>query len=342
MSEFPLVTIAIPCLNERSHIERCVRAALGQDYPADRLEVIVADGGSTDGTRRVLAELAREDPRMRWIDNPGRIQARGLNQILRLATGCAIVRLDAHCEYAPDYVRRCVETLRRTGADNVGGAQRIRASTPFHHAVSAALESPLGMGGADYRSPDREGFVDTVFCGAFPRAVFERVGLYDPGAITNEDAELNLRIAAAGGRIFLSRQIVAHYTPRGSYRALARQYFRYGQGRARTLLKLRRLPRLRAIGPFLAVLAGVTLLAWAPRSPLTWAAFGTYAVVAAVEALRAARRHPGASAPAVWAVFPVLHVSHGCGMVAGFVRYALRPDWGPPERLAPRLDAVDA
>ena len=150
------------------------------------------------------------------IDNPDRVQAAGLNRILAEARGDVVVRMDVHCEYAPDYVEKCVATLERTGADDVGGAQRCLGRTPFEKAVCAALRSPLGVGGAAYRSPDNEGFVDTVFLGAYRRSVFDRIGPWDPGAITNEDAELNQRLVDAGGRIYLSRDIVVHYVPRGS------------------------------------------------------------------------------------------------------------------------------
>ncbi|MBN1609822.1 MAG: glycosyltransferase family 2 protein [Polyangiaceae bacterium] len=338
MSSRPFVTVVIPCLNEESHIERCVRDALHQDYPADRLEVIVADGGSTDRTRAILTGMAAEDPRMRWVANPGRIQAHGMNIALREARGDVLIRLDAHAEYAHDYVARCVEVLERTGADNVGGAQRARATTPFQKSLCAALDSVLGVGGAAYRSADREGFVDTVFNGAFRREILERVGLYDPGAVTNEDAELNQRILAAGGRIYLSRSIVAFYHPRRSYGALARQYFRYGLGRARTLLKHRRLVTVRPLGPFVALLGGMGLLALAPKSPVTWTAYGSYVLLAGVEAARLCRRHEGARLCVVWAMFPVMHLSHAIGMSVGLVRYSFRPDWHEPERLAPRQD----
>jgi glycosyltransferase involved in cell wall biosynthesis len=333
----PLVTIAIPCLDEARFIERSLRDALGQSYPSDRIEVVVADGGSRDGTLEILARLAGEDRRLRVIDNPGRIQARGMNEILRAARGSVIVRMDAHSEYARDYVAQCVAELERTCADNVGGAARAKAATPFQHALCAALESPLGVGGAGYRSADREGFVDTVFNGAFPRSVFERVGMYDPAAVVNEDAELNARIAAAGGRIYLSRRIVAHYYPRESLGALVRQYFRYGQGRARTILKGRQWPRLRNIGPFLAVTGGAALLLAAPHSALTWAALAIYALATGAEAVRVARARPQARALTVWGLFPAIHAAHGCGMLLGLIRYALKPDWGPIERLPPRV-----
>jgi glycosyltransferase involved in cell wall biosynthesis len=335
MDQTPFVTVAIPCLNEERFIEACVRGVLAQTYPADRFEVVVADGGSRDRTLELLAALAREDRRLRFIDNPGRIQARGMNEILKIARGDVIVRLDAHSDYAPDYVAACIAELARTGADNVGGAARARARTPFQHALCAALDSPLGVGGAGYRSAEAEGWVDTVFCGTFRREIFERVGLYDPGAVVNEDAELNQRILAAGGRIYLSRRIVAYYYPRAALLPLVRQYFLYGRGRARTILKGGRL-RPRNMGPFLAVVGGAALLLAAPLSPFTWGLFAFYALVTGAEALRVARRRPEARALAVWPLFPAIHIAHGCGMSVGLLRYGLKPDWGAAELLPPR------
>ena len=165
----PSVTIAMPAYNEEHYIEACIASVQAQDYPRELIEILVADGRSTDRTRDILARLAAADPRIKVIDNPARLQAAGLGEMVKRATGDIVVRMDVHAEYAPDYVRRCVETLERTGADNVGGAQRAKARTPFQHALCAALASPLGVGGARYRSADAEGYVDTVFLGAFRR-----------------------------------------------------------------------------------------------------------------------------------------------------------------------------
>lgn len=291
MSTLPLVTIAMPCLDEERFIEACVRSVLAQDYPRDRIEVLVADGMSMDATREILARLSAEDPRIQVIDNPDRIQAAGMNHIIRAARGEVVVRMDVHCEYASDYVRKCVEVLERTGADN-------------------------------------EGFVDTVFLGSFRRRVFERFGMYDPRAITNEDAELNQRIVEAGGKVYLSPEIVVHYHPRESLRALARQYFKYGKGRARTLLKHKKLLSLRPAIPFFMVTGGAALLATSAVQPLTPFAFGAYALATAAEAVRVGRSAGLASIPVVWAIFPVLHVSHGVGFAAGLVHYGLVDrDW---------------
>jgi succinoglycan biosynthesis protein ExoA len=332
----PLVTIAMPAFNEEHYIEACIASVQAQDYPADRIEILVADGRSTDRTREIIERLTAADPRIRLVDNPERLQAAGLNRVVREARGDVIVRMDVHCEYAPTYVRRCVETLERTGADNVGGAQRARARTFFQKALCAALESPLGVGGARYRSADQEGYVDTVFLGAFRRRVFETVGLYDPNAITNEDAELNQRLIATGGKVYLSPEIEVHYYPRDSFKALAKQYYKYGRGRARTLLKLGRFLGLRPMVPFFMVVGGAALILLPPLWPIAPAAAAAYLLATGAEAVRVGSRAGAAAIPVVWGIFPVLHVSHGIGFAAGLARYLRDPDWGPVET-APAL-----
>ena len=330
----PFVTVAMPCLNEEDYIEECIRCVQHQDYPKDRIEILVADGGSIDGTREILQRLAKEDDRIRIVDNPDRIQAAGLNAVIRRARGEVVIRMDVHAEYAEDFVRKCVEVLEKTGADNVGGAARAKAKTWFQRALCAALDSPLAVGGSKYRNPDNEGFVESVFPGAFRRRVFETVGLFDARAVTNEDAEINQRIRESGGKVYLSREIVVHYFPRDSFRALAKQYFKYGQGRARTLLKHGGFPSIRPAIPFLMVSGEALLLATSAWHPFSSWTLGAYAAATAGEAVRVGHHAGLAAIPVVWAIFPVLHVSHGAGFAAGLVKYTLAPDWTTePERL---------
>jgi glycosyltransferase involved in cell wall biosynthesis len=334
----PRVTIAMPAYNEERYIEACIASVQTQDYPRELIEILVADGRSTDRTRDILARLSAADPRIRMIDNPARLQAAGLGLLVKQATGDIFVRMDVHCEYASDYVRKCVETLERTGADNVGGAQRAKARTFFQRALCAALTSPLGVGGAKYRSADAEGYVDTVFLGAFRRRVFETVGLWDPGAITNEDAELNQRILDSGGQIYLSRDIVVHYFPRDSFKTLAKQYYKYGRGRARTTLKLGSIPSLRPVGPFAMVAGAAAMIALPPLWPVAPLAFATYALATGAEAVRVGSKVGAGAIPTVWAMFPVLHVSHGVGFAAGLLQYLRKPDWASePERVAKKV-----
>lgn len=324
----PLVTIAIPCLNEEHYIEACLEDLFAQDYPAESIEILIGDGMSTDRTRAIVTEIAERRPgRIRVIDNPRRLQAAAMNAMIAESRGEIIVRMDVHARYATDYVRQCVTVLKETGAENVGGAQRAIPKTWFQKALCAALDSPLAVGGARYRNADAEGEVDTVFLGAFRRRVFDAVGGYDPNAITNEDAELNQRIRNHGGKIHLSRKIVVHYFPRDSFESLAKQYFKYGKGRARTLLKHRSFPTPRPAIPFAMVATGATLLASSRLRPLAPLVFGLYGAAVVVEAVRVTTKRGIHLAPIVAAIFPVLHVSHGVGFGVGLVHYALHPDW---------------
>lgn len=338
----PFVSIIIPCLNEQASIAECLDSILSQDYPLERIEILVADGGSSDDTLDVIERFSEAHPtaNIRILDNPDRIQAAGCNRAILESLGDVIIRMDAHARYQYDYVTKCVSALEMTGAVIVGGAQRAAWRTPFQRAMAAALESPLAVGGAAYRNPDNEGFVDTVWLGAFRRDAFENIGLFDPCAVTNEDAELNQRVARAGGKVFLSRDIVAHYYPRESLRALARQYYRYGIGRARTSLKHRRLQSPRPLAPLFFVIAviAVSLAAlFFPEAEPFFAVFASlYLTILTVEALRIGFRRGIETAPDVLAILPTIHFAWGFGFLTGLLHYAIKPDWSEEPRLAPR------
>ena len=337
MSALPFVTLVMPSYHEELYIEECLRSLLRQDYPADRMEILVADGGSQDKTREIVNRLAAEDGRVRLLDNSQhRIQSYGMNLAIKESRGEFILVTDVHAEYAGNYVSKIVEVFLRTGADVAGGAQRAKAETWFQKALCAALSSPLGVGGAAYRSPEKEGWVDTVFPGSFRRTMLEKVGLYDVKAVTNEDAELMQRVLEAGGRVYLSKDVVVHYYPRKSFRLLAKQYFKYGDGRARTLLLHKRFPVVRPLIPFLFVVGGATILVVPPLQVLAPLAFGTYAALTGVEALRVGLKEGLWAVPVVWAIFPTMHLAHGIGMLQGLVKYTLNPK--PPliEQLDPR------
>ena len=195
--------------------------------------------GAASGERQVASGEWRvaSGPSVRLIDNPGKIVSTGLNAAIRAARGHIIIRMDAHTEYAPDYIRRCVETLRRTGAENVGGPARTRAETFLERAVAAAYHSPFSVGGARFHDIGYEGWVDTVTYGCWPREVFERFGYFDEELVRNQDDEHNLRIIRGGGRIWQNPDIKSWYRPRGSLPALFRQYLQYGYWKARVIQK---------------------------------------------------------------------------------------------------------
>ena len=334
-ASLPFVSLAMPSYNEEHYIEACLRSLLSQTYPADRMEILVADGGSQDRTREIVNRIAAEDPRVRLLDNSEhRIQSYGMNLCIQESRGEFILVTDVHAEYAHNYVEALVDAFLKTGADVAGGAQRAKAETWFQKALCAALESPLGVGGAPYRSPEKEGWVDTVFPGSFRRSILEKVGLYDVKAVTNEDAELQQRVLEAGGRVYLSKDVVVHYYPRKSFRLLAKQYFKYGDGRARTLLLRKRFPVLRPAIPFLGLVAGATMAAVPGLRFLLAPAAGAYLAATGFEAVRHGSKVGAWAIPVVWAIFPTLHFSHAVGFAQGLVKYTLNPK--PP--VIPTLD----
>lgn len=273
----PKVSIAIPCLNESEHVEATIRGLLGDCYP-NIVQVLVADGGSTDGTQDIVRKVIQCDPRVRLVHNHRRLQSYGLNMMLDVAFGDIFLRADAHCEYSPDYVSKCVEELLRTNAANVGGAQRIVAKTAFQLGLSLAARSILGNGGAKFRDWKYEGSADTVFLGCFWTGHLRAVGGYSSDVLVNEDAELNLRLRRCVLRphfkkvmhvgtqgwgqidrrnvVFVSARIGVYYFPRKTARALFLQYLKYGRGRFLTVAK----HRLRVPGRVLMIPIGITLI----------------------------------------------------------------------------------
>ena len=161
------------------------------------VEIVIADGLSDDGTREILARFERNDPRLRVIENHAKIASTGLNAAILAAKGEVILRMDAHTEYAPDYIRNCVQILQETGADNVGGPALTRANGFMAQAIASAFHSPFTHGGSKFHDARFEGFVDTVPYGCWKKSTLERIGLFDESLIRNQDDELNFRIISA-------------------------------------------------------------------------------------------------------------------------------------------------
>ena len=204
----PFVSVVMPVRNEAAFIAESLGAVLTQDYPADRMEVIVVDGDSTDGTPKVLGQYQGSEPPVIVLRNPARIVPAALNIGIRHARGEIIVRVDGHAVIAPDYVRKSVEYLRRGDAEGVGGPMRPRGRSYFGRAAALATASPFGIAGSRFHYSEKEDFfTDTFYLGAYRRDVFDRIGLFDEGFICNQDYELNYRLRAAGGRILCSPKI---------------------------------------------------------------------------------------------------------------------------------------
>jgi glycosyltransferase involved in cell wall biosynthesis len=270
----PLVSIIVPCLNEQNHIEAAIRSILCQESNARELEVIVADGLSDDGTRDILARLARLNPRLRIVDNPRRLVSAGLNEAIRCAKGDVIIRMDAHTTYASDYVQQCIQVLNETAADNVGGPWVPKGSTPIGRAVTAVFHSRFGTGGPKGHDPNYVGPVDTVYLGCWPRGVFDRYGMFDEELVRNQDDDFNLRICRSGGTVWQSPKIRSMYHPRETLSELFEQYAQYGYWKVRILQKHKIPASIRHLIPGLFVGSLLALTMMAPFWHLAFSLWG--------------------------------------------------------------------
>ncbi len=330
MNSLPTVSILMPIRNEAAFISRSLGAVLAQDYPADRLEVIVVDGMSTDGSPQIVESLAARHPNLRLIENPQQIVPTGLNVSWAQAHGAIIIRVDGHCEISRDYVRRCVDYLRHGDIDGIGGPLETVGETPLGEAIALAMQSPFGVGGAAFRNvTNKTMLTDTVAFPAYKRAIMERAGPYDEKMSCNEDDEYNYRLAKLGAKLLLAKDIHSKYYCRNHIGALGRQYFRYGYWKVPVLQKHPRQMRLRHFVPAVfaaALLALAALGVFFPVCRLLLAMLaGSYALAnlaASVWAGRKSRWH------FLWLlpfVFATLHFSYGIGFLSGLVKFC--PRW---------------
>ncbi len=257
----PNATVLLPVLDEIGTIDACLESLSAQDY-GGKVSIVVAEGGSTDGTRARLADWDRRGIGLEVIDNPDRLQSFGLNLAAQTASGEILVRADAHTWYAPDYISQSVNALLESDAVAVGGPMAVRDNGDpptgwqgrLRRAVGAAMASPLAIGPAKFRRENKAGETDTVYLGTFRRSDFLDVGGYRafPSAVA-EDADLYFRWRRQGRKILLDPRIVSSYVPRGTIRRLFRQYHSYGRGKADMLWANGRLPSFRPLAPLFLV-----------------------------------------------------------------------------------------
>ncbi len=320
MPELPSVSLLLPVLNEIENIDGCLESVAGQDYPGS-LEVLVAEGGSTDGTVERLAERAREGGlRIRVISNPERRQSPGLNLLAAESAAEILIRIDAHTTYATDYVSKSVEALLSSDAVAAGGRLDAEGTTPFGKAVALAMRSRLAIGPGVFHHAEAPLEADTVYLGAFRRSDFLESGGYRnlPHGVA-EDADLYYRWRAAGRTILLDPAINSTYLPRQSVRSLFRQFYRYGAGKADMLYANGRWPSLRPLAPLLLITALIATFLLAAVTGIRWPFWSLLAiwVVALLMAARIARRP--LERLRVFLAAAIMHVAYGVGLLKGLL-----------------------
>ena len=316
------VSVIIPARNAADGLRCALPAILAQEY-AGSIEIIIADGSDTKETNKLIRQYF---PTVQIVPNPGRTISTGINRALARSTGEIVIRCDAYAVLPPHYVQRAVETLIRTGAHNVGGRQHPIGYTFIERAAALGQSIPLGVGDAHYRLGGAEGPTDTVYLGVFRRHVLEAIGRFDPTLLRNEDYALNWQIRRTGGVVWYDPALVVTYRPRGSFRALARQYFDYGRWKCVVVWRYPWSIRIRqVIAPLLLLgLAASTVGAWIDMSLWTSALPLVYILLLLGEAVRVGvcRREPAAVILPL--VLIMMHLSWGAGFFC--------PPWAPQKK----------
>ena len=331
--DLPFVSVVMPVLNEAEFIKRSLGAIAQQTYPKGKMEVIVADGMSTDETRSLITEIAANTTlEISIVDNPNKIAPTGLNCAFARAKGEIIVRVDGHCEIEPQYVANCVSHLTAGKAEGVGGPIETIGEGIQAKAIALAMSSGFGVGGSAFRTvSDREMYTDTVAFPGYTREIIEKAGPFNEELVRNQDDEYNYRIRKLGGRILLSPDIRSRYYSRSTFRSLWRQYFQYGYWKVRVFQIHPAQMSIRQFVPLAFVLSLIlgTILIFVPAIGI-WplAALSALYLIANVSAALSIGRQHLTLIPPLMLSFAILHLSYGSGFLYGLFAFAgtwLRP-----------------
>jgi succinoglycan biosynthesis protein ExoA len=309
----PSVAILLPVLNEGESIDACLQSLSEQDYSGS-IEILVADGGSTDDTLDRLGTWSDRLTRLRIFENPDRVQSAGLNLLAEVAHSEILIRADAHTRYARDYVSRSVAALDGIPNAAVGGPMLAEGTSDFGRAVAVAFRSPLAIGPARFHHSTLPTEADTVYLGAMSKSTWDSLGGMRalPSRVA-EDADFYYRLRKAGGRVLVDPAIVSTYRPRETISDLWRQFYRYGLGKADMLYVNGEFPSWRPLAPLALVLGlavGLVLLALGEGRLLT------IVLIAWLVALVIASRLN----PLVLVATAVMHISYGFGLARGLFR----------------------
>lgn len=326
----PFVSIIIPCRNEERFIKKCLLSIIKNDYPKDRLEILVVDGRSEDKTREIVKEVMKNNPYIKVLDNPKLITPCALNIGIKCAKGDLIIRMDAHSVYKHDYISSCIKYQKDYNADNVGG---IFASTPpvdtlVARAIALALSHPFGVGNSYFRIyPKGIKEVDTVAFGCYKREVFEKVGLFNENLARSQDMELNLRLKRGGGKIILFPDIIAYYYTDATLRAFLRHNFLDGIWAIYPAKFTKRLLKLRHLVPLFFILTLVMVFFLSLFYSFALQAFliilGLYVGTSIIASTHIALREKRGDYIFVMPlIFGIRHFAYGAGSLWGLIKLA--------------------
>ncbi len=323
MSESIIVSVVMPIYNEEKYIEKCVDSLLLQDYPIENMEWIFVDGCSRDKTVELLEKYREKYPTLiKIFNNPNKIVPYAMNIGIEASCGKYIVRLDAHADYATDYISKCIHYLETTDADNVGGVAETKASGFMGNAIAKMLSSKFGVGNSQFRTNGESGYVDTVPFGAFRREVFSNYGGYDERLVRNQDNEMNFRIRKNGGKIYLANDIKLSYYCRDSIKGISAMAQKNGMWNVITMKLCPGAMGIRHFIPLAFVLSILGLTALGFILPLFWALLGVeLALYLLLDVIFSARSSSSIKEFfALMLLFPTFHIAYGFGSLIGITK----------------------
>lgn len=323
----PFISVIVPTLNEERYIASVLDDMLAQEGLDGDVEILVADGGSTDSTREIVERYGAKG-NVRLVDNPKRHQVFGYNLAIKEARGSIVCITHAHARFSKTYLAKCWEVRKRTGAANVGGVIRHRGEGRVGEAIALAMSSPLGVGDSKYRHAKREQWCDSIMGTFIDRKIFDEVGFYNETNLVNEDCEFNHRLRAAGYKVFLSPSIEVTYYVRSSFKALARQYVSYGFYRRWTEVQHPGSVPWRVYAPpaLLVGLASSAVFALFGYIAVAAVVPGLYLFVLGVAAIDGFRRSKRLSVALLEPIaIATMHFSFGLGWLRGLITLQRRP-----------------
>jgi len=324
-ADLPVTSLLVAVRNEANYIKNCISSLQSQTYPQDKLEVIILDGGSTDGTDQIVQSLIKGHPNFKFFDNPKIIQSAAWNFGLDICSGDIISIVSGHVTFAPDYVSKAVDTLQRTGSDMVGGTIRAVSETRVGQAIALAMSHPFGVGGARHRYTDREEETDSVFMGFSRRSVYEKIGGYDEELVRNQDDEFSYRLSKTGGRIICNPEIVSYYHSRSTIKSLWQQYYQYGFYKVRVLQKHPGQMRPRQFVPLAFVLGLILTVLFSLITSWGWIVLagmvGIYTLANLTASFLIARREGWRYFWLLPLAFATIHLAYGLGFLVGLFKF---------------------
>lgn len=323
-----MLTVICPIYNEERYIAQFLDSLIKQDYPKEELEILLMDGMSQDGTRKIIMDYMARYPFFKLIDNPERIVPYAMNHGIEAARGEIVIRLDAHTSYQPNYFSVLVKGLQRLKADNVGTVclTDVKNRTSKTVAIREVLSNRFGVGNSTFRiGIDHEQEVETVPFGCYPREVFEKYGMFDVRLVRNQDIEMNKRIIRGGGKIFILPDSYCTYYARETWASLAKNNYGNGKWNILTVYYTKTFSSLsiRHFIPLLFVMSIVvpTILAlfWWPLALVSAASITTYLLLLSVISAKLSMQKK-LNMYYLLVTFVVLHLSYGWGSIMGILK----------------------